>query len=199
MTEETKVPRQISLKYFRAKFEEQPIIIMLCEEIENRKEYYFKAVDICAALGLTNVKKVIDKFDEDEYEIFLTVNNTDEYYFTDRGVYRLLYTSKKQVVKQFRKWFGDLIDEINFHALHRLQKKNNRRMLKIKIAANWIYNNLENLHVEKFIIKLLYIITEDKAYYEIEDDETEDQEEQQQGIENQEQQQEHQNQEEQES
>lgn len=184
MTEETKAHRQISLKYFRAKFEEQPIIIMLCEEIENRKEYYFKAVDICAALGLTNVKKVIDKFDEDEYEIFLTVNNTDEYYFTAQGVYRLLYTSKKQIVKQFRKWFGDLIDEINFHALHRLQKKNNRRMLKMKIAANWIYNNLENLHVEKFIIKLLYIITENKEYYEVEelDQELEDQEEQVQQV-----------------
>ena len=46
-------------------FEEHPIFIFK-EEKNNKKQYYFRAIDVGKALGISNIHTSIQNFDEDE-------------------------------------------------------------------------------------------------------------------------------------
>lgn len=60
------------------------------------------------ALGLTNVAQSVQNYDEDEkvlrevYDLRGVLQDTT--FLTSQGVYRLLYNSKKEGAKKFRKW-----------------------------------------------------------------------------------------------
>ena len=98
-------------------FENNPIAI-LYENVDNKKIYYFKASDIGKALNLTNIRQSIQHYDEDEqvvrkaYDLRGCEQNTT--FLTSQGVYRLLYNSKKDIAKKFRKWAGAILDDIIF-------------------------------------------------------------------------------------
>jgi hypothetical protein len=47
----------------------------------------------------------------------------DILFLTSHGVYHLLYTSKKDVAKKFRKWVGDILDDIIFNESRELTKQ----------------------------------------------------------------------------
>lgn len=107
-------------------FENNPISI-LNEEHENKKIYYFKASDIGKALNLTNIAVSIQNYDEDERVIRKAYDTTnreqDTIFLSSKGVYRLLYNSKKPLAKKFRKWAGDILDDIIFNESKELKKK----------------------------------------------------------------------------
>lgn len=42
-------------------------------------------------------------------------------FLTSQGVYRLLYNSKKEIAKKFRKWAGNILDDIIFNESEKLQ------------------------------------------------------------------------------
>ena len=92
-------------------FENNPIGI-LQENIGNKNIFYFKSSDIGKALHLTNIRQSIQNYDDDErvvrkaYDPQGTLQDT--IYLTSQGVYRLLYNSKKDVAKKFRKWAGNI-------------------------------------------------------------------------------------------
>lgn len=54
-----------------------------------------------------------------------TTNYTlqDTTFLTSHGVYRLLYSSKKEVAKKFRKWAGDILDDIIFNQSAELKRQ----------------------------------------------------------------------------
>jgi prophage antirepressor-like protein len=108
-------------------FENNPIAI-LHEDINNKKVYYFKASDIGKALGIVNIHSTIQNYeDEDErvirkaYDPQMNLQNTT--FLSSQGVYRLLYTSKKEVAKKFRKWAGNILDDIIFNESAELKKQ----------------------------------------------------------------------------
>lgn len=107
-------------------FENNPISI-LHEEINNRKEYYFKATDVAKVLGISQIRSSIQNFDDDE-KVVRKVDDLrgvaqDTSFLTSRGVYRLLYNSKKEVAKKFRKWAGNILDDIIFNESAELKKQ----------------------------------------------------------------------------
>ena len=107
-------------------FENNPIAI-LQEDVDNKKVYYFKGSDIGKALHLTNIRQSIQSYDDDEkvvrkaYDPQGTLQDT--VFLTSQGVYRLLYNSKKEVAKKFRKWAGNILDDIIFNESIELKKK----------------------------------------------------------------------------
>ena len=107
-------------------FENNPIAI-LQEDIYNKKVYYFKASDIGKALKLTNIAVSIQHYDEDERVIRKAYDTTnreqDTTFLTSQGVYRLLYNSKKESAKKFRKWAGDILDDIIFNESKELKRQ----------------------------------------------------------------------------
>jgi prophage antirepressor-like protein len=107
-------------------FENNPISI-IAEEINNKKLYCFKASDIGKALNIVNIRTSIMNFDGDEVVVRTTYDTIkrkqDTLFLTSQGVYRLLYTSKKEVAKKFRKWAGAILDDIIFNESIELKKQ----------------------------------------------------------------------------
>jgi prophage antirepressor-like protein len=101
-------------------------ISILEENIDNKKTYWFKAGDIGNALGLSNINVSVQNYDIHERGLrkaYTPEGGTQNALFlTSHGVYRLLYNSKKDIAKKFRKWVGDILDDIIFN--------NNRELLK---------------------------------------------------------------------
>jgi prophage antirepressor-like protein len=84
-------------------------VIILEENINNKKIYCFKSSDIGIgkALKLSNIAVSIQHYDEDERVIRKAYDTTnrlqDTVYLTSQGVYRLLYNSKKEIAMTFQK------------------------------------------------------------------------------------------------
>ena len=108
-------------------FENNPIAI-LQDDIENKKVYYFKASDVGKVLGIVNIHSTIQNYeDEDErvirkaYDPQKNLQNTT--FLSSQGVYRLLYNSKKEIAKKFRKWAGNILDDIIFNESIELKRQ----------------------------------------------------------------------------
>jgi prophage antirepressor-like protein len=107
-------------------FENNPISI-IHENIDNKKIYCFKANDIGNVLGILNIRQSIQNYEEDErvvrkvYDPYGTLQDT--LFLTSQGVYRLLYNSKKEIAKKFRKWAGNILDDIIFNESNELKRK----------------------------------------------------------------------------
>ena len=97
MLEEIKTDNNCIVKAF----ENNPISIIE-ENVDNKRVYYFKASDIGKVLDIVNIRTSIVNFDEDEKVVRTTYSsnsgNQDTIFLTSRGVYRLLYSSKKKIV-----------------------------------------------------------------------------------------------------
>lgn len=142
-------------------FENNPIAI-LHENNDNKKIYYFKASDVGSALGIVNIRTTIQNYeDEDEkvvrkvYDLRGCEQNT--IFLSSQGVYRLLYNSKKEIAKKFRKWAGAILDDIIFNESMELKKQLQEKENKIKEQQKTI-SFLENRpETEGFSIKPGYI------------------------------------------
>jgi prophage antirepressor-like protein len=69
----------------------------------------------------------IQHYDEDERVIRKAYDTTnreqDTTFLSSQGVYRLLYNSKKEMAKKFRKWAGAILDDIIFNESRDLQRQ----------------------------------------------------------------------------
>lgn len=102
-------------------------ISIIEESLESKKFYYFKASDVGAVLDIVNVRSSVINFDEDEKVVRAAYDQRgtkqDTLFLTSQGVYRLLYSSKKEVAKKFRKWVGNILDDIIFNESSELKKQ----------------------------------------------------------------------------
>jgi prophage antirepressor-like protein len=119
-------------------FEEHSIFIIR-EEIDDKKYYYIRANEIGSLLDIVNIRSSIQNFEDDEMVVRKVYDQKgamqDTKFLTSRGVYRLLYSSKKPLAKKFRKWAGDILDDINFNDSNELKKKleaKNKELLDIQ-------------------------------------------------------------------
>jgi len=131
MIEEIKTDNNCIIKAF----ENNPISI-LHEDINNKKIYYFKASDVGKVLGIVNIHSTIQNYEEDDERVIRKAYDTekriqDTIFLSSQGVYRLLYNSKKEVAKKFRKWAGNILDDIIFNESIELKRQlhHNEKML----------------------------------------------------------------------
>jgi prophage antirepressor-like protein len=80
--------------------------------------YLFRANDIGKILELSNIRVSIQNYDETERVVRIAYDQNNRaqetIFLTSHGVYRLLYNSKKEIAKKFRKWVGKILDDIIF-------------------------------------------------------------------------------------
>ena len=111
-------------------------ISILQEEDNNKKYYYFKASDVALALDLKNIHVSIQSYEEDEKVIRMAYDQRgaeqNTTFLTSHGIFRLLYNSKKPLAKKFRKWAGNILDDIIFNNSNeiRLQLQSIERQLQ---------------------------------------------------------------------
>ena len=108
-------------------FENNPISI-ITENIDNKKIYCFKASDIGKALGIVNIHSTIQNYEDEDERVIRKAYDTEKRmqhttFLTSHGVYRLLYNSKKEVAKKFRKWAGNILDDIIFNESSELKRQ----------------------------------------------------------------------------
>ena len=107
-------------------FENNPISIIR-ENIGDKKIYYFKASDIGKSLGIVNIRSTIQNYDDDERVVRKVYDPQgtpqDTIFLSSQGSYRLLYNSKKEIAKKFRKWAGNILDDIIFNESKELKRQ----------------------------------------------------------------------------
>lgn len=164
MIEEVKIDNNCIIKAF----ENHPISI-LQENIRDKKIYYFKASDIGKALDLTNIRVSIQNYDDDEQVVRKAYDlrgcEQDTTFLTSQGVYRLLYNSKKPIAKKFRKWAGNILDDIIFNHSKELQKqieKNQEQLLELESKNEQLKKEKELerhniLYIQLDVLYILYV------------------------------------------
>ena len=133
-------------------FENNPIAI-ITEEINNKKTYWFKASDIGKALKLSNIRVSIQNYDDDEKGVrkaYTIQGEQDNIFLSSQGVYRVLYNSKKPEAKKFRKWAGNILDDIIFNEAQELKRQIEKKD-QLLIDQKEQLQNKSNLLVEQKI------------------------------------------------
>lgn len=99
-------------------------IAILKECSADKQTYWFRANDIAKTLGLTNISASVQNFTETEKalkKVETKGGKQNVLFLTSRGLYRLLYASKKNAAQKFRDWVGDILDDIIFNDAKQLR------------------------------------------------------------------------------
>ena len=109
----------------------------MIEEIneDGKKTFWFLASDIAHIMDITNIRPSIINYDEDERCIRKTSTpggNQDALFLSTHGVYRFLYNCRKPIAKQFRKWVGNILDDIIMNEGKILKEKLNESQVLIE-------------------------------------------------------------------
>jgi prophage antirepressor-like protein len=151
MIEEIKTDNNCIVKAF----ENNPISI-IHEDVNDKKIYYFKASDVGNVLGIVNIRTSIMNFDEDEKVVRTTYSsnsgNPDTIFLSSQGVYRLLYNSKKEVAKKFRKWAGNILDDIIFNESAELKRQIEEKETVLQETSKQLENKDKLLEEKDTII-----------------------------------------------
>lgn len=102
-------------------------------------EPLFRASDVAVVLGFNDINSTLRDYNDKEK----TLQNTPTIggsqnitYLTERGLYKLLFKSKKEIAMKFQEWVCDVIKEIRLNGMYSLEKqlkeKDEQRTTNIK-------------------------------------------------------------------
>lgn len=86
----------------------------------------FKASDIGLILEISNINHSIKDYDETEKKlIHIDTVGGKQYvsFLTEKGLYNILFTSRKPIAKNFKNWVCDIIKEIRLNGKYELEKQ----------------------------------------------------------------------------
>ena len=87
----------------------------------------FKAKDIGDLLGIQNIRQNIKDLDKDDVCTIYTIDSLgrqqETNMLTENGLYEVLFTSRKEIAKQFKKWVYQVIKEIRLKGKYDLEEK----------------------------------------------------------------------------
>lgn len=86
----------------------------------------FRASDIGVVLEISNIRTSIMDFDESE-KVVHSMNtlggNQEVTFLTEKGLYKMLFRSRKPIAQHFQNWVCEVIKEIRINGLYELQKE----------------------------------------------------------------------------
>ena len=86
----------------------------------------FRASDIGNILEISSIRSVSRDYDDSEKVVRTTHTqggNQDVTFFTPKGLYKLLFRSKKSIAEKFQNWVCDVIEEIRLTGNYKLEKE----------------------------------------------------------------------------
>ena len=98
----------------------------------------FRASDIGTVLEMSNIRATIIDFDESEKVVHKTptIGGLQEVTFlTEKGLYKVLFRSRKPIAQKFQDWVCDVVKEIRLHGVYDLKKeieKKNNEMQQLE-------------------------------------------------------------------
>ena len=92
-------------------------------------EPLFRASDIGVVLDITTIHSVIRDFDESE-KVLHTMQthggNQDVTFLTEKGLYKVLFRSRKPIAQKFQNWVCEVIKEIRLKGIYKMQTEINK-------------------------------------------------------------------------
>jgi len=110
----------------------------------------FRASDIGNILEIVNIRQSISDFNEHEKVVSQTYTlggNQNTTFLTTRGLYKLLFKSKKPIAETFQNWVCDVIEEIRLKGIYELEKKLQDGQHKIQEAEQKIKQAEETIQL----------------------------------------------------
>jgi prophage antirepressor-like protein len=95
----------------------------------------FRASDIGVVLELSNIRMSISDFDESEKVVSTTdtLGGTQEVTFlTEKGLYKVLFRSRKPIAQKFQNWVCDVIKEIRVTGIYNMQKEIDKKQEELE-------------------------------------------------------------------
>ena len=139
------------------------------------EEPLFRANDIGEILEMGNIRTTIQHFDKSEKVVHTmdTLGGSQQVTFlTEKGLYKVLFKSRKPIAEIFQNWVCDIIKEIRLHGFYDLQKQLEKQKTEIQLLEHTKNKETEEkllkqkeLDNERFLLKeyamsgpLVYVI-----------------------------------------
>ena len=125
-------------------------------------EPLFRANDIAQVLEITNIRNNTQHFDNTEKVIYTieTQGGTQQVTFlTEKGLYKILFKSRKAIAEQFQNWVCEVIKEIRLNGVYDLQKELEKKQLEIQQVEDIKNKEMEEkINIEKALEKQQVLI-----------------------------------------
>jgi prophage antirepressor-like protein len=117
----------------------------------------FRTSDIADILEINNIRSNIQNFNDSEKVIqnINTIGGMQQVSFlTEKGLYKILFRSRKPIAEKFQNWVCEVIKEIRLNGIYDLQKQMEEKIIEHKELEN------ERVLLDKFanIGSIIYII-----------------------------------------
>ena len=94
----------------------------------------FRANDIAEILEIANIRSTIQNFDKSEKVVHSmdTLGGSQQVTFlTEKGLYKILFKSRKPIAEKFQNWVCEVIKEIRVNGVYDLQKEIEKKHLEL--------------------------------------------------------------------
>ena len=96
----------------------------------------FRASDVGVVLDISNIRTSIVDFDESEKRAVHTTDCTgrlqDITFLTEKGLYKVLFRSRKPIAQKFQNWVCDVIKEIRVTGIYNMQKEIDKKQEELE-------------------------------------------------------------------
>lgn len=121
-----------------------------------REEPLFVANDIGAILEIKDMKSTLRLFDDTEkgvHSMHTLGGNQQMTLLTEKGLYKILFTSRKKEAKVFQDWVFRVIKEIRLKGRYVLAEDIENQQLVLEQSQNDMRQELEEPHAEIEVLK----------------------------------------------
>jgi|Laugresubdmm15sn_1035100.scaffolds.fasta_scaffold15345_2 prophage antirepressor-like protein len=116
----------------------------------------FRASDIGNVLDISNIRTSINDFNETEKVVHSmdTLGGTQQVTFlTEKGLYKVLFKSRKQIAEKFQNWVCEIIKEIRLNGIYDLQKEIEKQNIELEQLENTKNKELEDKLIKQKIME----------------------------------------------
>ena len=111
----------------------------------------FRASDIGLVLEMVNVRASIVDFDDSEKCALSAIDSTGRMqevtFLTEKGLYMVLFRSRKPIAKKFQDWACEIIQELRVNGIYDLKKEMEKKTMKP--FSNWRTSTSRTLKSKK--------------------------------------------------
>ena len=96
----------------------------------------FRASDVGVILDISNIRMSITDYDESEKRAVSTTDSTGRMqevtFLTEKGLYKVLFRSRKPIAQKFQNWVCEVIKEIRVTGIYNMQKEIDKKQEELE-------------------------------------------------------------------
>jgi prophage antirepressor-like protein len=126
----------------------------------------FRASDIGNILEITNIRTTINDFNNTEKVVHTmdTLGGSQQVTFlTEKGLYKVLFKSRKPIAEKFQNWVCEVIKEIRLNGIYDLQKQLEEKKDEMKLIENKTKQEYKDKLIKQKILKREKILLKEYA------------------------------------